>query len=101
MMTEKNPNQTWSNLTAFRRDLLQAVAQHDGDPYGLEVKSTVEEWYGSEILNGRLYPNLDALAERGLVSKGTIDDRTNSYALTEWGERVLEAGSDRLAEVTA
>ena len=89
------------DLTAFRRDLLAAIAAFETPPKGLAIKEVVGSEYGEQINHGRLYPNLDALAERGLVSKGTIDDRTNSYALTEWGERVLEAGSDRLAEVTA
>ena len=45
----------------------------------------------SEINHGRLYPNLNELAEMGLVEKGSADDRTNSYGLTERGHREIEA----------
>ena len=40
--------------------------------------------------HGRLYPNLDTLVTKGLVEKGTIDRRSNSYTLTERGERMLK-----------
>jgi DNA-binding PadR family transcriptional regulator len=36
-----------------------------------------------------LYPNLDTLVEKGLVTKGEIDKRTNSYSLTRRGEREI------------
>ena len=34
---------------------------------------------------------VDTLVEKGLVKKGTIDDRTNSYTITNRGERELSA----------
>lgn len=78
------------DLTGFQRDLLYVIAGLDS-PKGLAVKGILDEYYSTEINHGRLYPNLDELVEKGLVEKGSIDDRTNSYSLTERGERELEA----------
>jgi DNA-binding PadR family transcriptional regulator len=78
------------DLTAFQRDLLYTISGLD-DPHGLEIKQKLEEYYEGDINHGRLYPNLDALVEKGLVEKGSIDDRTNSYTLTRRGLRDLKA----------
>jgi DNA-binding PadR family transcriptional regulator len=78
------------DLTGFQRDCLYVVAGLDGAK-GLAVKGALDDAYGTEINHARLYPNLDALVEKGLVEKGQIDDRTNSYSLTERGRRELEA----------
>ena len=78
------------DLTGFQRDLLYVIAGRE-KPHGLAIKDAIEEYYGAEINHGRLYPNLDALVEKGLVEKGQIDRRTNSYSLTQRGERELEA----------
>ncbi|WP_331234278.1 PadR family transcriptional regulator [Natronorarus salvus] len=79
-----------NDLTAFQRDLLMVIAGL-GDPHGLAIKDELEEYYDDEIHHGRLYPNLDALVEKGLVAKGSRDKRTNEYTLTERGERELSA----------
>lgn len=78
------------DLTGFQRDLLYVIAGMDS-PHGLAIKDVVEEYYGTDINHGRLYPNLDKLVEKGLVEKGQIDRRTNSYSLTQRGQRELEA----------
>jgi DNA-binding PadR family transcriptional regulator len=81
------------DLTGFQRDVLYVLAGMD-EPHGLAVKAELEEYYGSEVHHGRLYPNLDTLVGKGLVEKGIIDDRTNSYELTERGHREIEARRD-------
>lgn len=93
------------DLTGFQRDLLGIIGRL-GSPMGLDVKEEYEVTYGVRSVNhGRLYPNLDKLAEKGLVEKGTMDDRTNEYSLTprgvdavvvhyEWWEETV----DRLEE---
>ena len=78
------------NLTAFQRDLLYVIADV-GPTKGLAIKEELEPYYNTEINHGRLYPNLDELVERGLVEKGEVDRRTNSYELTERGKQVLES----------
>jgi PadR family transcriptional regulator PadR len=77
------------DLTAFQRDLLFVIAGRE-EPHGLALKSVLEESYDSEINHGRLYPNLDHLVDAGLVEKGQIDRRTNSYTITEAGEALIE-----------
>jgi len=85
------------DLTGFQRDLLYVVAGLDS-PHGLAIKEELEEYYEGEIHHGRLYPNLDTLVEKGLVEKGEIDQRTNSYTVTRRGRRELEARREWEAE---
>lgn len=77
------------DLTSFQRDILYVLAGMDR-PKGLEIKEELEQYYGSEINHGRLYPNLDALVEMGLIEKGELDKRSNFYVLTASGENELE-----------
>lgn len=76
--------------TAFRIHLLAVMNQQPGAK-GLALKAELDQMYEQEINHGRLYPNLDALVEQGLVSKGKADDRTNTYELTRRGRRELAA----------
>jgi DNA-binding PadR family transcriptional regulator len=76
-----------SELTAFQQNILTILAEEAR--YGLAIKRELEEYYGSEVNHGRLYPNLDDLVEMGLVEKSELDKRTNQYALTDDGEDVL------------
>lgn len=79
---------TMKGLSSFQRDLLHIVAGMK-KPYGLEVKDSIESYHEKEINHGRLYPNLDELAEIGLIEKGKIDDRTNYYQISKEGEKAL------------
>jgi len=76
------------DLTAFQRDVVYVLAGLD-EAYGLAIKAELEEYYEGEVNHGRLYPNLDDLVDRGFVEKGQIDRRTNSYDLTDEGQRAL------------
>jgi DNA-binding PadR family transcriptional regulator len=75
------------NLTEFQYNILTILS--DEAMYGLAVKRQLEAYYGSEVNHGRLYPNLDELAELGLVEKSELDKRTNQYALSDTGYEVL------------
>lgn len=79
-----------NDLTAFRRDLLFALAGMD-NPNGLELKAEIEEYYDEEIEPGRLYPNLDDLVMMGLIIKRRKTPRENEYELSKRGRRELEA----------
>jgi PadR family transcriptional regulator PadR len=78
------------DLTGFQRDLLYVTAGQD-EPHGLALKDELEDYYETEIHHGRLYPNLDTLVEKGLIEKGQIDRRTNSYEVTQRGHREIDA----------
>jgi DNA-binding PadR family transcriptional regulator len=78
------------DLTAFQRDLLYAISCHDR-PHGVKIREHLESYYPEDINNGRLYPNLNELVEKGLVDKGSIDDRTNCYLLSQAGRQKLLA----------
>ena len=78
------------DLTGFQRDMLYVIASEDRQ-HGLAIKDELDRYYETEIHHGRLYPNLDTLVSKGLVEKGRIDDRTNSYTLTRRGRREIEA----------
>ncbi|MFB6187560.1 MAG: PadR family transcriptional regulator [Halobacteriaceae archaeon] len=78
------------DLTAFQRDCLFVVAGNSGSK-GLVIKEELEDYYGSDVNHGLLYPNLDELVEKGLIKKDEKDGRTNMYSITDRGKRVLEA----------
>ena len=77
------------DLSGFQRDLLCVLRTLD-TPIGLEVDDAMEALYRKEINHGRLYPNLDDLAEKGLIDKRQKDKRTNEYVITRRGEYVLD-----------
>lgn len=75
-------------LTGFQRDVLYVIAGMDS-PNGLAIKGDLDDYYANVINHGRLDPNLHAQIDMGLVEKGIIDDRSNSYSLTEEGNELL------------
>ncbi len=81
------------DLTGFQRDLMYVISGLQS-PKGLAIKEELEKVYADEIHHGRLYPNLNTLVEKGLVDKGELDRRTNSYKLTRRGKRELKARRD-------
>jgi len=92
---------SFADFHAFERDLLYAIRtlERDGElPKGLDIKAFLERDYAEEINHSRLYQNLDGLVERGLVAKGQKDDRTNEYATTEEGRRLVDRDAERRAE---
>lgn len=81
------------DLTGFQRDVLYIIAGLD-DPNGLTIKHELEKYYDTTINYGRLYPNLDALVFKGLVTKTEADGRTNAYSITRRGLGELTARRD-------
>ena len=76
-------------LTGFQRDLLCVAAGSD-QPSGQCIKDELEEYSDLDINHGRLYPNLDTLVDKGYLSKGELDLRTNYYELTDQGQEALQ-----------
>ncbi|MFC7175286.1 PadR family transcriptional regulator [Haloplanus litoreus] len=96
-----------TDLTQFQTDILAILAGGGTDAetqtgleadYGLAIKRALEGYYGQEVYHGRLYPNLDDLFEKGLVERGSVDKRTNSYALTDAGRDLLRGRIEWLAD---
>ena len=81
------------DLTAFQRDCLYVIAGLE-EPPGVAIQDELEEYYEKDVYFGQLYPNLDTLVEKGLVEKGSYDNRTNRYSLTRRGQREIAARFD-------
>jgi DNA-binding MarR family transcriptional regulator len=89
-----------TDLTAFQVDVLAVTARLEGavdQVYGLAIKRGLEDIRDQDINHGTLYPNLDDLVEDGLIEKGEIDARTNSYRVTREGFRLLQQRRDHLS----
>ncbi|NLV10701.1 DNA-binding protein [Halomicrobium mukohataei] len=94
---------TWFDRTGFQRDLLHAVAALEADdelPYGLALKEWLGERYSDPVNHSRLYQNLDALTEDGLIQVEAVDDRTNAYRLTDAGRDAFEAHVESVAAIS-
>jgi PadR family transcriptional regulator PadR len=76
------------DLTAFQRDILYVIASL-GEPYGLAIRDALADYYGTDVNHGRLYPNLDDLAEHGYLEKRRHDERKNTYSLTDKGRDLI------------
>lgn len=85
----------FADLRAFQRDILGVLAR-EGATYGLGIKRELNELYGEQINHGRLYSNLDELAEEDLITIGALDKRTNEYALSEKGRRAIKSNHEWL-----
>ena len=77
------------DLSSFKRDMLVVIAGLDG-PMGTELTAELQQDYAEEITVGRVYPQLDVLAEKGLIKKMDKGGR-NEYRLTGRGVRELQA----------
>ena len=75
------------DLTAFQQNILVILSEEA--MYGLAIKRELEDYYGTEVNHGRLYPNLDDLVELDLVEKSELDKRTNQYELTDEGRKAV------------
>lgn len=89
----RGATEQWFDFTTFHHYLLYGVAvvEQRSKNHGLAIKAVLEDWTGQEIRHGRLYPNLDQLVDRGLVRKGKLDKRTNSYELTYAGRELVNS----------
>jgi len=87
------------DLTQFQLNCLTILAEEAR--YGLAIKRALEDYYGTEVNHGRLYPNLDDLVELDLVEKRELDKRTNQYAITDAGRELLRARLDWLTNRAA
>lgn len=78
------------DYTIFQAAILSAIKRLD-DPCGTDVLRHLERVYPEQLNHSRLYQAIEQLVDRELVMKGSVDDRTNWYRLTERGEREHDA----------
>ncbi|WP_227379089.1 helix-turn-helix transcriptional regulator [Haladaptatus halobius] len=80
-----------TDLTAFQAHLLCLIYRL-GPAEGVDLQEALEDLYPEPINHGRLYPGLDQLVEKGLISKQTktSDKRRNAYATVGRGEWAVE-----------
>lgn len=86
-----------TDLTRFKIDALAAIAAVPDSP-GKDVLERLEADGYDHVNHGRLYPNLDDLAELDLASKRERDGRTNAYDLTPEGRDLLRGYGRHLAD---
>lgn len=79
----------FTDLSTFQLATL-AVLAREGPQYGLALRDELEASTDMEIYGGKLYPNLNQLADENLIEKRELDKRTNEYALTDEGKRILQ-----------
>lgn len=89
-MRDHDPLAAFLALPAIQRDLL-LVLDREGPQYGLAIKEALEVRRQSDINNGRLYSNLDKLADAGFIEKGRYTDRRNRYEICNQGQRALNS----------
>jgi DNA-binding PadR family transcriptional regulator len=73
-------------LTGFQRDLLYAIAGQYR-PSGQAIRRELAQWI--DVGHGQLYTNLDVLADKSLIKKGSKNQRTNYYEITDAGLTLL------------
>lgn len=78
---------TWTDLTAFERDALRALAHRDrrseGPVTGVDVGQELRDRGYDRLSRSRLYANLRRLESKGLVASRYVDGRTKSYRPTD------------------
>jgi DNA-binding PadR family transcriptional regulator len=82
----------WYACSGFQRDLLLAIATHDRldeCPYGLALREWLDARYPDDVGPSRVYTNLDTLIEAELVTRESVDNRTNAYRLTDAARTTL------------
>ena len=79
-----------NDLNNTERDMLTVIAGLDA-PMGTEITAELEEYYDTEVTAGRIYPQLDAMIEKGLIRKEDKNGLANEYHLTKRGVRDLQA----------
>ncbi|EMA25646.1 helix-turn-helix transcriptional regulator [Haloarcula argentinensis] len=79
-----------NDLNNTERDMLTVIAGLDA-PMGTEITAELEEYYDTEVTAGRIYPQLDAMIEKGLIRKEDKNGLANEYYLTKRRVRDLQA----------
>ena len=82
---------TWTTLSGFERDLLQAAAaleDEEGATTGVALRQHLERTGYDTMSHGRVYQNVNRLRRRGALERVPVDGRSYHYRPTERGRRV-------------
>ena len=96
--TETQVATSVDDLNSFQRDCIREISQN-GPCNGLAVCSFLQKYYSSEVHHSRFYQNIERLIEMGLVEKGQVNRRSNSYELTSEGEQLASELASRWKNV--
>jgi DNA-binding PadR family transcriptional regulator len=85
-------------LSGFRRDILLILARSE-PTNGRGLLDDLSTLRDEDIGDARLYPNLNALVDKGLVEKreNYHDDRSHEFRLADAGRYALRDHAQRLA----
>ncbi|RDZ39371.1 DNA-binding protein [Haloferax sp. Atlit-19N] len=93
----------WLDLTGFQQQLVKAVIEFENEeresPYGVQVKRSLSEWYGHEVTNAQIYPNIDDLVEMDVLDREPLDRRTNAVQSTPLARQMLAGEAEHMAHV--
>jgi DNA-binding PadR family transcriptional regulator len=84
-------------LSDFRRDILLTLARSQ-PTNGSGLLADLSTLRDEQVNGGRLYPNLNALVDAGLVEKreNYHDDRSHEFRLDDQGRRALRDHAQRV-----
>ena len=93
---------TWTTLSGFERDLLQAAAaleSEEGATTGVALRRALERSGYDSMSHGRVYQNVNRLRRRGALERIPVDGRSYHYRPTERGRCVARDHLDAVAAV--
>jgi len=92
-----SPPRRLPELSDFRRDILLILARSE-PTNGRGLLDDLSTLRDEEIGDARLYPNLNALVDAGLVEKreNYHDDRSHEFRLADEGRRALRDHAQRV-----
>jgi PadR family transcriptional regulator PadR len=95
--TSDGGTQRFPELPDFRRDILLTLARSE-PTHGQGLREDLGTLRDEDVNDGRLYPNLNALVEDGLVEKREKEhnDRSNEYRLTDRGRASVRDHAQRV-----
>ena len=91
---------TWTALSGFERDVLQAAAaleSQDGATTGVALRQALERSGYDSVSHGRVYQNVNRLRRRGALERVPVDGRSYHYRPTERGVCVARDHLDTVA----
>ena len=78
-----------NNLTALQRDLLYLISGLD-NPDTQALRASLEEYYVEDMRQDRLYPNMNTLVEKGLITKKQQGTYQDCYRITRRGRQEIK-----------